>query len=181
MKINVSKTIKLNVFLRFNSNFFSYKKSIKMPKSTPLNQLRNRQPEPEIPPVQEQDENDLVNEILQEIDEENNVPVPVPVSEEPTYEEDIYVPPPQQQYIPNQQQLPVAEPTPEPEKDMLETLKDHFVVGIIVLILSLPFVDNLIPKILPKREVITKYLNYVVLLVKAILGILMSFVYQNFM
>ena len=180
MKINVSKTIKLNVFLRFNSNFFSYKKSIKMPKSTPLNQLRNRQPEPEIPPVEEQSENDLVNEILQEIDEENNAPAPVPVSEEPTYEQDIYVPP-QQQYMPEQLPVAVAEPTPEPEKDMFETLKDHFIVGIIVVILSLPFVDNLIPKLLPKREVITKYLNYVVLLVKAILGALMSFVYQNFM
>lgn len=155
-----------------------------MPKSTPLNQLRNRQPEPQIPPVEEQSENDLVNEILQEIDEENNAPVPVPVSEEPTYEQDIYVPPPQQpqqQYTPEQVPVAVAEPTPEPEKDMFETLKDHFVVGLIVVILSLPFVNNLIQKILPKRDIITKYLNYVVLLVKAILGALMSFVYQNFM
>ena len=153
-----------------------------MPKSTPLNQLNNRQPEKQLPPVEEQNENDLVNEILQEIDEENNVPVPVPISEEPTYEEDIYVPPPeQQQYIQNQQQVAIAEPTPEPEKDIIETLKNHLVVGVIVLVLSLPFVDNLIPKILPKREVITKYLNYVVLFVKAILGVLISFVYQNFL
>ena len=153
-----------------------------MPKSTPLNQLNNRQPEKQLPPVEEQNENDLVNEILQEIDEENNVPVPVPISEEPTYEEDIYVPPPeQQQYIQNQQQVAIAEPTPEPEKDIIETLKNHLVVGVIVLVLSLPFVDNLIPKILPKREVITKYLNYVILFVKAILGILISFVYQNFL
>lgn len=154
-----------------------------MPKSTPLNQLNNRQPEKQLPPVEEQNENDLVNEILQEIDEENNVPVPVPMSEEPTYEEDIYVPPPpqQQQYIQNQQPVAIAEPTPEPEKDIIETLKNHLVVGVIVLVLSLPFVDNLIPKILPKREVITKYLNYVVLFVKAILGVLISFVYQNFL
>ena len=154
-----------------------------MPKSTPLNQLNNRQPEKQLPPVEEQNENDLVNEILQEIDEENNVPVPVPMSEEPTYEEDIYVPPPpqQQQYIQNQQPVAIAEPTPEPEKDIIETLKNHLVVGVIVLVLSLPFVDNLIPKILPKREFITKYLNYVVLFVKAILGVLISFVYQNFL
>tara|TARA_E500000178_G_C16729751_1_gene620994 strand:- start:14 stop:478 length:465 start_codon:yes stop_codon:yes gene_type:complete len=154
-----------------------------MPKSTPLNQLRNRQPEQPLPPVEEQNENDLVNEILQEIDEENNFPAPAPMSEEPTYEEDIYVPPqqpqPQQQFYQNA--LPVAEPTPEPEKDMLDSVKDHIVVGLIVLFLSLPFVDNFIPKLLPKREMIAKYLDYVVLLVKAILGVLMSFVYQNFM
>ena len=147
-------------------------------KSTPLNQLRNRnQPQPPSMPQQDEaTENDLVNEILQEIDDTNE---PMPNNMENEFEQPVYM---QHEQEPQYQepQGQVAEPTP-PVESLFDSLKNNFAVGFIVLLLCNPTVSQGIEKVLPNKDIIKKYAGYIVMLVKALLGVIMSFGYQNFM
>lgn len=152
-------------------------------KSTPLNQLRNRnQPSPQQPPssMPQQDEateNDLVNEILQEIDDTNE---PMPNNMDTDFEQPIYMQQPQAPQYQEPPQVQVAEPT-KPVESFFDSLKNNFVVGVIVLLLCNPMVSQVIEKVLPNKDIIKKYTEYIVMLVKALLGVIMSFCYQNFM
>lgn len=163
-----------------------------MPKSTPLSQLRNRnqpaapqvQAPPQAPPqMDEQNENELVNEILREIDETEQVPDMQPQA---SYSNQEYAYPiPEQNPYYNQQ--PPAhyqehqEVEEEPELTLFEELKNHLYVGLIVLVLSFPQVSDLITKFMPNKDIIQNNLNYVIMLVKALLGAVLSFVINNFL
>ena len=155
-----------------------------MSKSTPLSQLRNRKnPAPpqevQIPP-QEDNENELVNEILKEIDQEEHHQSPEPMAE---YQDNYQHMPPQ--YAQQQQQpqyYPQEEAIEEPEENgLFEQFKTHLFVGLIVLLMSHPKVTSLIGMVLPKRDIIQNNIVYVVLLIKALLGALVSFAIENFM
>lgn len=150
-------------------------------KSTPLNQLRNRnqpqQPPPSIPQQDEATENDLVNEILQEIDDTNE---PMPNNMDNEFEQPIYMQQTQEPQYQDPPQLQVAEPT-KPVESLFDSLKNHFAVGVIILLLCNPIVSQGIEKVLPNKDIIKKYLVYILMLVKALLGVIMSFCYQNFM
>lgn len=159
-----------------------------MSKSTPLSQLRNRKNPPQPPPQevqippQEDNENELVNEILKEIDQEEHQQSPEPMAE---YQDNYQPMPPQYGQHHQQQQpqyYPQEEAIEEPEeKGLLEQLKTHLFVGLIVLLMSHPKVTSLIGMVLPKREIIQNNIVYVVLLIKALLGALVSFAIENFM
>ena len=155
-----------------------------MSKSTPLSQLRNRKnpaPPQEVQmPPQEDNENELVNEILKEIDQEEHHQSPEPMAE---YQDNYQHMPPQyvqqqqQQYYPQDEEA-IEEPE---EKGLLDQLKTHLFVGLIVLLMSHPKVTSLIGMVLPKREIIQNNIVYVVLLIKGLLGALVSFAIENFM
>ena len=155
-----------------------------MSKSTPLSQLRNRKnpaPPQEVQmPQQEDNENELVNEILKEIDQEEHHQSPEPMAE---YQDNYQHMPPQyvqqqqQQYYPQDEEA-IEEPE---EKGLLDQLKTHLFVGLIVLLMSHPKVTSLIGMVLPKREIIQNNIVYVVLLIKGLLGALVSFAIENFM
>ena len=155
-----------------------------MSKSTPLSQLRNRknpaQPQEVQMPPQEDNENELVNEILKEIDQEEHHQSPEPMAE---YQDNYQHMPPQ--YAQQQQQpqyYPQEEAIEEPEeKGLFEQFKTHLFVGLIVLLMSHPKVTSLIGMVLPKRDIIQNNIVYVVLLIKALLGALVSFAIENFM
>lgn len=154
-----------------------------MSKSTPLSQLRNRKNSPQVEefqnPQQEENENELVNEILKEIDQEEQQLPPEPVQE---YQDNYQPMPPQ--YPPQQQQPQYVqqEAPEEPEtKSLFEQLKTHFIVGLIVLVMSHPKITSLIGMLLPKRDLIQNNLVYIVLLVKGLIGALVSFAIENFM
>jgi hypothetical protein len=156
-----------------------------MSKSTPLSQLRNRKnpaPPQEVQmPPQEDNENELVNEILKEIDQEEHQQSPEPMAEY----QDNYQPMPPQYAQHHQQQphyYPQEEAIEEPEeKGLFEQFKTHLFVGLIVLLMSHPKVTSLIGMVLPKRDIIQNNIVYVVLLIKALLGALVSFAIENFM
>jgi len=156
-----------------------------MSKSTPLSQLRNRKnpaPPQEVQmPQQEDNENELVNEILKEIDQEEHQQSPEPMAE---YQDNYQPMPPQyaQHHQQQPQYYPQEEAIEEPEeKGLLEQLKTHLFVGLIVLLMSHPKVTSLIGMVLPKRDIIQNNIVYVVLLIKGILGALVSFAIENFM
>ena len=153
-----------------------------MSKSTPLSQLRNRKnplPQEVQMPQQEDNENELVNEILKEIDQEEHQQSPEPMAE---YQDNYQPMPPQYVQQQQQQYYPQEEAIEEPEeKGLLEQLKTHLFVGLIVLLMSHPKVTSLIGMVLPKRDIIQNNIVYVVLLIKGILGALVSFVIENFM
>lgn len=152
-----------------------------MSKSTPLSQLRKRKPQVEEfqNPQQEENENELVNEILKEIDQEEQQVAPEPMQE---YQDNYqHMPPqyaqpqPQPQYIPQE-----APEEPEP-KSLFDQLKTHLIVGLIVLVMSHPKITSLIGMLLPKRDLIQNNIVYIVLLVKGLIGALVSFAIENFM
>jgi hypothetical protein len=165
-----------------------------MPKSTPLSQLRNRnQPAPpqvqeQQPPMEVQNENELVNEILREIDggeqqmmqPQANVNSYVEEYDYPIQEQhNPYMHQQQQQMMMPQYEEPEIEQ--EEEKTLFEELKDHLYVGLIVLVLSMPQVTDIVTKFMPKKDFIQNNLKHIILLVKALLGAIMSFVINNFL
>ena len=160
-----------------------------MSKSTPLSQLRNRknsaqpQAQQEVPTSQQdENENELVNEILKEIDQEEHQQSPEPMAE---YQDNYQQMPQQytQQHQQQQQYYPQDEEAIEEpeEKGFLDQLKTHLFGGLIVLLMSHPKVTSLIGMVLPNRALIQNNIVYVVLLIKGLLGALVSFAIENFM
>ena len=157
-----------------------------MSKSTPLSQLRNRKnspPQPQVEefqnPQQEENENELVNEILKEIDQEEQQVPPEPMQE---YQDNYqHMPPQYSQPQPQPQYIPPEAPEEPETKSLLDQLKNHLMVGLIVLVMSHPKITSLIGMILPKRDLIQNNIVYIVLLVKGLIGALVSFAIENFM
>lgn len=154
-----------------------------MSKSTPLSQLRNRKPQVEEfqNPQQEENENELVNEILKEIDQEEQQLPPEPM---PEYQDNYQPMPPQYaqpQPQPQPQYIPQEAPEEPESKSLFDQLKTHLIVGLIVLVMSHPKITSLIGMLLPKRDLIQNNIVYIVLLVKGLIGALVSFAIENFM
>lgn len=154
-------------------------------KSTPLSELRKKNApapqQPQQPPLQVPEDNDtvdneLVNEILREIEEEpqnNDIQNTMHQAE----------PQPQQQYY--QEQMPpvmMQQPAEQPEepKDLIDIIKDNLYIAAIVFVLSLPIISNNIKNVLPKKDFIVNNMTYVLALVKGVIALVLSYLYQNF-
>jgi hypothetical protein len=55
-------------------------------------------------------------------------------------------------------------------ENLLDMIKMPAIVGIIVMVLSIPKLSEILSSILPKKEVIQKYSEYIIILIKGLLG-----------
>lgn len=163
-----------------------------MSKSTPLSQLSNNQPEL---PVEEEKEALLVNEILNEInkdEEEENVNMDI-VMEEPVVEVNTQTnePPVEETVTPIAPKEPESQNKTESQEEaarrmfkvdesvdetksfveeLLDKLKPALLVGLIVVLFSIPKVTEILSNLIPPREILQKFKLPVLLLMKFILS-----------
>lgn len=164
-----------------------------MSKSTPISTLRNSQPEPE------KNEDLLVKEILDEIEQNGSEqqeqgaspeskPAPTAPASGPS-EQEIMEQRMMEQRMMEQQMMeqqmmeqqmaenqgielaPQVDLTKASLQDnIVDLVKMPAIVAGLVLILSLPQVSKVLSNLLPKKEVITKYIDYIIPLIKALVG-----------
>ena len=168
-----------------------------MSKSTPISNLPNLKKQ--TGPAFEQRENEIVKEILNEIDSDKN-PAPTPPQPAGPTPEQIQMMQQQQQAMVEQQmreqqmmeqqmleqqmaaklqqeQMKPAEvnkivnSTPKSfVEQLLETAKPSLLVAVIVAVVSLPFLGNLIKKVVASKESLAKFEMPLTLIIKGLLG-----------
>jgi len=145
-----------------------------MSKSTPINSLPNKMETKSY----EENENQLVSEILNEINNEAETPV----EQESMIQEPNVPSPVNEQLAENPIQMRVLEQELETEmnetplssfKDQIMTsLKRPVIVGLLVVLFSLPFVTNKLTDLLPTKEMFQNNTVVFVLLMKFVISLL---------
>jgi hypothetical protein len=142
-----------------------------MSKSTPINSLPNKMETKSF----EENENQLVSEILNEINNEEQLPV----EEEPVREEEVTVPSPvtedpiQMRVLEQELETEMSEtPLGSFRDQIMNSLKRPVIVGVLVVLFSVPFVTNKLTDLLPKKEMFQNNTVVFVLLMKFVISLL---------
>lgn len=130
--------------------------------------------------------NNAVENTPQNVQNSQNAPVNLPempeeqmnIQEEPSFDEQVltqemvnnsnsnnYME--EQRQLLNQQQ---SEQNKSFTERILEMIKMPAIVGVIVMVLSIPKLSEVLSSILPKKEIIQKYSQYIIILIKGLLG-----------
>ena len=160
-----------------------------MSKSTPISTLRSSQPANE-----EKQEDTLVKEILDEIEQNGNAqnnPQPSQneqqmmdqqIAEQQMMEQQMMEQQMMEQQMREQQMAEHQgieleqnqyQPTlvkPNIQDNIIDLVKMPAIVGLLVIFLSLPQISRAISNLLPKKEMITKYIDYIVPIIKGLVG-----------
>ena len=155
-----------------------------MSKSTPIATLRSSPPANE-----EKSEDTLVKEILDEIEQNGtaqNNPQPTQneqqifdkqMMEQRMMEQRMMEQQMMEQQMDEQQGIELAQNqypqdlvSTNVQDNIIDLVKIPAIVGLLVIFLSLPQVSRAISNLLPKKEIITKYIDYIVPLIKGLVG-----------
>ena len=143
-----------------------------MSKSTPINSLPNKMETKSF----EENENQLVSEILNEINNEEQLPV---VEEEPVVREEVNVPSPitedpiQMRVLEQELENEMSEtPLGSFRDQIMNSLKRPVIVGVLVVLFSVPFVTNKLTDLLPAKEMFQNNTVVFVLLMKFVISLL---------
>jgi len=150
-----------------------------MSKSTPIATLRSSPPANE-----EKSEDTLVKEILDEIEQNGtaqNNPQPTQneqqIFDKQMMEQRMMEQQMMEQQMDEQQGIELAQNqypqdlvSTNVQDNIIDLVKMPAIVGLLVIFLSLPQVSRAISNLLPKKEIITKYIDYIVPLIKGLVG-----------
>jgi hypothetical protein len=144
-----------------------------MSKSTPINSLPNKMETKSF----EENENQLVSEILNEINNEE-----APLEQAPNGQEVNEPSPVNEQESENPIQMRVLEQELETEmnetplgsfkEQIMNSLKRPIIVGVLVVLFSIPFVTNKLTDLLPTKEMFQNNTVVFVLLMKFVISLL---------
>ena len=150
-----------------------------MSKSTPIATLRSSPPANE-----EKSEDTLVKEILDEIEQNGtaqNNPQPTQneqqIFDKQMMEQRMMEQQMMEQQMDEQQGIELAQNqypqdlvSTNVQDNIIDLVKMPAIVGLLVIFLSLPQVSRAISNLLPKKEIITKYIDYIIPLIKGLVG-----------
>jgi hypothetical protein len=139
-----------------------------MSKSTPINSLPNKMETKSF----EENENQLVSEILNEINNEEQSPEEEPVREvtepSPVTEDPI-----QMRVLEQELETEMSEtPLGSFRDQIMNSLKRPVIVGVLVVLFSIPFVTNKLTDLLPTKEMFQNNTVVFVLLMKFVISLL---------
>jgi hypothetical protein len=139
-----------------------------MSKSTPINSLPNKIDTKSF----EENENQLVSEILNEINNEEQSPEEEPVREvtepSPVTEDPI-----QMRVLEQELETEMSEtPLGSFRDQIMNSLKRPVIVGVLVVLFSIPFVTNKLTDLLPTKEMFQNNTVVFVLLMKFVISLL---------